>query len=166
MANHVPNIILSIVLIGISVVWTWLVIMTIPAGFGDGEIGARAFPLTCGLLLLFLAGVLLLGEQLKRKNPETYSNRDKSQAIKKSELDWKAALIVLVEITLYGFLLEKIGFVLSTPIIICIVMLINLRVRSFLKIFSMAIGLTIGCWMIFEKILGIYLANGIWVNIG
>ena len=60
MANHVPNIILSIVLIGISVVWTWLVIMTIPAGFGDGEIGARAFPLTCGLLLLFLAGVLFV----------------------------------------------------------------------------------------------------------
>mgnify|MGYP001366914491 CR=1 FL=1 len=166
MANHVPNIILSIVLIGISVVWTWLVIMTIPAGFGDGEIGARAFPLTCGILLLLLAGALFLVEQVKSKNREAYSKRDKSQTIKKSELDWKAALIVLVEITLYGFLLEKIGFVLSTPIIICIVMLINLRVKSFLKIFLMAIGLTIGCWLIFEKILGLYLANGIWVNIG
>ena len=49
---------------------------------------------------LFLAGVLLLGEHVRRKNPETYSNRDKSQAIKKSELDWKAALIVLVVISL------------------------------------------------------------------
>jgi len=56
--------------------------------------------------------------------------------------------------------------VLATPAIVLLVMLVNLRVRSVTKLLAMALGLTVGCWLIFEKVLGIYLANGIWMNIG
>jgi hypothetical protein len=72
----------------------------------------------------------------------------------------------LGEIALYGYLLEKIGFVLATPIVVLLVMIVSLRVRSIPKLLGMSLGLTVGCWLIFKKILGIYLANGIWLNLG
>jgi putative tricarboxylic transport membrane protein len=28
------------------------------------------------------------------------------------------------------------------------------------------LGVTVSCWLIFEKALGIYLANGSWINLG
>jgi hypothetical protein len=31
---------------------------------------------------------------------------------------------------------------------------------------GMSIGITLFCWLIFEKALGIYLANGSWINLG
>jgi hypothetical protein len=31
---------------------------------------------------------------------------------------------------------------------------------------GMSIGITLVCWLVFEKVLGIYLANGWLINIG
>ena len=60
MTNRAQDIVLGATLVVLAAIWTWLVIDTIPPGFGDGEIGARAFPLAFGLILLALAGLLLL----------------------------------------------------------------------------------------------------------
>jgi len=167
MINHVREIVLSCTLVLLAGVWTWLVIDTIPPGFGDGEIGARAFPLVFGIILATLSGLLLLRLLLvkgaRAAEDGVSGNSDKSAA---PPIRWFHALLVLAEIVLYGFLLEKIGFVLSTPIIVLLVMLVNLRVRSIRKLLGMAFGLTIGCWLVFEKLFGIYMANGIWINLG
>ena len=53
-----------------------------------------------------------------------------------------------------------------TGLILLLVLVVNLRVRSIPKLLVMTLGTTIGCWLIFEKVLGIYLANGIWLNLG
>ena len=59
MTNRVQDIALAIILMLISSIWTWLVINSIPPGFGEGEIGARAFPLTFGVMLFCLSTMLL-----------------------------------------------------------------------------------------------------------
>ena len=60
MTNRVQNIILGMTLLPFAACWTWLVVETIPPGFGDGEIGARAFPMAFGIILIVLATMLLL----------------------------------------------------------------------------------------------------------
>ena len=166
MTNRVHDTVLGATLLLVAGSWTWLVIDTIPPGFGDGEIGARAFPLAFGVILLVLTGLLLLrliASEFKGRIGDARSPAERSDA---SRLQWLSALMVLLEITLYGYLLEKIGFLLATPVLVLLVMLVSLRVRSLPKLVCMSLGLTVGCWLIFEKLLGIYLANGTWLNVG
>ncbi|MCY4301970.1 MAG: tripartite tricarboxylate transporter TctB family protein [Aestuariivita sp.] len=168
MANRMQDIVLGATLAVLAVIWTGLVIDTIPRGFGDGEIGARAFPLIFGIILLVLA-VLLLGRLILNSEPDVRTEYDVSADAELPQpggVKWMPAVLLLAEIALYGFLLEKIGFVLATPVIVLLIMLLNLRVRSIPKLASMSLGLTVSCWVIFEKLLGIYLANGTWINIG
>ena len=68
MTNRAQMLILGLLLLLLSVIWSWFVIETIPAGYGDGEIGARIFPLTFGLSLLALSLLLLVKEFLFFKN--------------------------------------------------------------------------------------------------
>ena len=62
MTNRVQDIALAIILMLVSSIWTWLVIISIPPGFGEGEIGARAFPLTFVVMLFCLSTMLLFGK--------------------------------------------------------------------------------------------------------
>lgn len=166
MTNRAQDIVLGAALVVLAAIWTWLVIDTIPPGFGDGEIGARAFPLTFGIMLLTLAAALLLRLLLSRGADPAADSVTDAEMPEVQRLCWLPALILLGEIVLYGFLLEKIGFILATPIVVLLVMLVNLRVLSLPKLLGMSLGLTVGCWLIFEKVLGIYLANGTWINLG
>lgn len=166
MTNRVQDIVLGTTLVVLGAIWTWLVIDTIPPGFGDGEIGARAFPLAFGILLLTLAVLLLLRIAMTSEADAQVDNPVDAELMKPDKVMWGPALLLLAEIGLYGFLLEKIGFVLATPVIVLLVMLVNLRVRSPSKFLGMSLGLTVGCWLVFEKVLGIYLANGTWMNVG
>ncbi|MBX2838196.1 MAG: tripartite tricarboxylate transporter TctB family protein [Gammaproteobacteria bacterium] len=166
MTSRAQDACLAVVLLLIGCAWTYWVIKTIPPGFGDGEIGPRAFPLVFGVVLIGLATLLLAWPVFTRSGDT--SDAEDSTALEPSHhsIHWVPALIVLVEIILYGFLLNKIGFLLATPVIVVLVMLVSLRVRSLPKLFITALGLTFGCWLIFEKIMGIYLAKGTWVNFG
>ena len=166
MTNRVQDIALAIILMLISSIWTWLVINSIPPGFGEGEIGARAFPLTFGVMLFCLSTMLLFRKIKFKKKANSFEEPSKAGYLEENTVHWMPAFLVLCEVVLYGFLLEKIGFVLATPIIIFLVMFLNLRIRSYKKILIMSLGLTFTCWLIFEKVMGLYLANGVWINIG
>ena len=166
MTNRFQDIALGVALLALAAIWTWLVIDTIPPGFGDGEIGARAFPLTFGVILIVLAAILLLRLALSPASDRDDSGTTDAEMTEPGDLRWIPAALILAEIALYGLLLEKIGFVLATPVIVILVMLVNLQIRSLPRILAMSFGLTVGCWVIFEKVLGIYLANGTWMNIG
>lgn len=163
MTNQQQNTILGLVLLAVASVWTWLVIDTIPPGFGDGDIGPRAFPLIFGLSLGALSILLLIQAYLRARGVEKPEGQGAESG---SSIHWIPAFTLLVEISLYGVLLEKTGFVIATMVIIVLVMWLNLKVRSALKIGLMSVGTTLTCWIIFEKILGIYLANGTWINLG
>lgn len=166
MTRRVQDTLLGATLLVIAGSWTWLVVETIPPGVGDGEIGPRAFPLAFGVALLVLAALLLAWPLLTRSKDRFASEVPDAALPEPTPLYWLPALTVLIEILLYGFLLEKIGFLLATPVIVLIVMTVSLRVRSLRKLVGTALGLTVGCWLIFEKIMGIYLANGTWLNLG
>ncbi len=166
MTSHVQNLLLGVVLLLLSGAWTWLVIDTIPAGFGDGDIGARAFPMAFGLMLAGLASVLIVKTTLASQPRTGAEPAALSEGRRHGQAAWFVALKVLTVIVIYGFLLERVGFVLATPVAVFLVMIAGLRGQSALKIAGMSLGLTAGCWLIFEKLIGIYLANGTWINIG
>lgn len=163
MTNRMQDTILSTLLLVLAGVWIWLVSTTIPGGFGRGDIGPRAFPLTFGIVLGVLSGGLLLRSILMRPAANSAAVDDDRP---NQKIHWIPALLVLIQISLYGYLMQKVGFVIATPIMTLMIMLINLRVRSIKKLLGMSLGLTVGAWVVFEKLLGIYLANGTWINLG
>lgn len=166
MTNRVPDTWLAVSLLLLGGAWTWLVIDTIPPGMGDGDIGPRAFPLAFGLMLIGLSALLLLrslGRAAREHAGEPPADPTEPLAERPRIL---VAIGVLVQISAYGYLLTKLGFVLATPLIVLAIMVLTLRVRSIWKLAGMSLGLTLGCWVIFEKVLGIYLANGSWLNLG
>jgi len=165
MTNRKHGIVLGLILLLLAVVWTWLVVETIPSGLGEGDIGPRAFPLFFGILLAALS-LLLLAQNLRAGRGQAHKIAPYEIDEEPDRVHWSAAALLLVEIALYGFLLEKIGFVIATPVVVLLVMLVNLRVRSVKSLLGMPLGITLGCWVIFEKVLGIYLANGTWINLG
>ncbi|CAN0602792.1 unnamed protein product, partial [Ectocarpus sp. 12 AP-2014] len=134
MANRRQDIVLGATLVALALIWTWLVVDTIPPGFGDGEIGARAFPMAFGIILLALAALLLVRVSLRSESKAKSDDPTDIELIEPDEIRWIPAILLLAQIALYGFLLEKIGFVLATPIIVLLVMLVNLRVRSLSKL--------------------------------
>lgn len=163
MTKQMQDTILSTLLLVLAGVWIWLVATSIPGGFGRGDIGPRVFPLSFGIALAVLSGGLLLRSILMRADAQ---NAEPEDGELQQTIQWIPALLVLIQISLYGFLMQTCGFVIATPIIIVMIMLINLRERSIKKILSMALGITVGAWVVFEKLLGIYLANGTWINVG
>lgn len=163
MTDHKRNFVIGFLLLILSVVWTWLVIDTIPAGFGSGDIGPRAFPLIFGICLGVLSVLLLLKTILNRQKSEAETILN---AEYKAVIHWLPAALLLVEISAYGYLLKTVGFVIATPIVVLFVMAVNLRIRSPKMLLGMSIGTTLVCWLIFEKAIGIYLANGSWINLG
>lgn len=166
MTDRKKDIVLSIAVLLLAATWTWLVLSTIPPGFGDGDIGPRAFPLAFGLILLALAAILFLKSWTSsRAVSDLAAPPDETGSPITQTIHWLAALLLLGEIVLYGVLLEKLGFLLATPVVIVLVMALNLRIRSFRHLLGMSLGLTLACWLIFEKLLGIYLASGTWINL-
>jgi putative tricarboxylic transport membrane protein len=164
MTNRMQDTVLAIILLIMAAAWIWLVSTTIRSGFGQGDIGPRAFPLTFGIALAVLTGLLLLRAYLSRD--EQNAPAADAGAGQPGQIRWVPALLVLGEISLYGFLLQKTGFLIATPVIVFLIILVNLRVRSLKTLLGMPLGLTLGAWLIFEKLLGIYLANGSWINLG
>ena len=161
MTDHKRNYVIGFLLLILSVVWTWLVIDTIPSGFGEGDIGPRAFPLIFGICLGSLSLLLLLKSFLSGSK-----NKNDPSAEFQAHIHWVPAVLILIETSAYGYLLKTVGFVIATPIVVLFVMAVQLRIRSVKMLLGMSVGITLICWLIFEKALGIYLANGSWINLG
>lgn len=166
MSDHKKEAFLAFVLLVTATAWTVMVVMTIPPGMGNGDIGPRAFPLGFGVILLALAAVLVLKAWAGLPGADDELVVKGRKISRTLPIHLGPAIVLLVEVMLYGFLLEKVGFLIATPIVMLLVMSINFRVRSPRRLFGMAIGFTFGCWLVFGKLLGIYLAAGQWINLG
>ena len=167
MTNSAKDIIFSMSLLVLAVIWTWLVVDTIRPGFGHGDIGPRAFPMVLGIILGALSVLLLIRTVLLRRDEIGLAGAGDVNALdEEATARWGSMMLVAIEISAYAFLLQKLGFLLASPILILFVLVIHLRLRSWKSILGMTLGMTLGCWLFFEKLLGIYLANGSWFNIG
>lgn len=145
--------------------WVGIAYATIPAG--DGEVGPRAFPVLLGLALAGMALVVFFGSfrtapaALEGDVP-TEESLQRSSPVDRNEI---VTVVYVVVLTIgYGFLLEKLGFLVATPILIAVALWGMLGVRKSTQVAVFALGMTVGCWLVFGKILGAYLPPGAWTG--
>jgi putative tricarboxylic transport membrane protein len=144
--------VLGLILVVTAVVWLWLAFTYIPGARTEGETGPRAFPVLRGVAL---AG---LGVALSLLAPA--SGAEPAAPMTRRETTIAAGTIgVLV---LYAFLLERVGFLIATPVAIALAMWGLVRARSATLIAGLAIGFTASCWVIFAALLGTPLPRGSW----
>lgn len=165
MTDRQKDMIFGCLMLGFGLIWTWLVWSTIPPAFDSTSVGPRAFPLGFGFILIGLSIVLLVHSAARDNDNSGLDVPAEADTPLIRRIRWGAMALVLIETCAYGFLLEKIGFLLATPLVVLAVMVVNLRIRSLRLLAGMSIGLTLGCWLIFQKLMGIYLASGSWINL-
>lgn len=145
-----------------AIAWSITVYLTVPAS-ADG-IGPRDFPLILGIALVILS-VLLLLRTLRPGGATPLPGTDKKGGAPEFAGGGKFAIGLFLLIILYGFLIERTGFLLATPIIVIGALAGLLRMRDPLVILAISFGITAGCWLIFYKLLGIYMPPGSWISI-
>ncbi len=154
MSESLRNRISGAVLLAVALVWLVLVYRTIAPSQGT-EAGPRAFPLFFGYVLAVLSLLLLL----QSFRPAAELTQDSTvPAMLPGELT--AVVMTIGSLVVYGMLLEPFGFIPSTAFVVAAMMVFVLRVRSLLTVAGMAIGLSLGCYLVFGKLLGVYLPPG------
>ena len=136
--------------------WLWLVYANIPGARFEGEPGPRAFPVLLGAVLAGLGVITTL---------QAVAGRGSAVATTPSATRREAGLAAgtFGLMVLYAFLLDKIGFVVATPVVIALAMYFLARVRTWILLGSLAVGFTLGAWVIFDVLLGTPLPSGVWV---
>jgi hypothetical protein len=61
--------------------------------------------------------------------------------------------------------MEPLGFIVSTILIVAAIMVVILRMRAPVMIAAMSVGISLGCYLVFGKLLGTYLPPGTWITI-
>jgi len=138
--------------------WLWLAYTYIPSARSEGEPGPRAFPVLLGAVLVGLGAMMTVSAfapgKRKKAADDTRSSTHREIAIVASTF----ALLML-----YAFLLDKVGFVISTPVIVLLAMRGILRIKRWVLIVSLAAGITFTCWLFFAVLLEAPLPHGSWL---
>jgi putative tricarboxylic transport membrane protein len=130
-------------------VWLWLAATYIPEVLTEGAPGPRAFPLILGIILAVLGIALAL-------QPSDVGRVPPNRTI-------AIALGTVALLIAYAFLLDKAGFIVSTPVMMVAATAGILGMRRWILIGSLAVGFTVGCWMVFVSVLGVPLPGGTWM---
>lgn len=142
----------------LALVWLWLSYTYIPGARGEGEPGPRAFPIVLGVTLLGL-GILLsiaVWSGNLRKRP---SITVKSVTGHETRIVAGTFLLLI----LYAFVMEKLGFLIATPLTVLLVMTTLLGMREWRFMVLFATGITAACWLFFVKLLETPLPHGLWL---
>jgi putative tricarboxylic transport membrane protein len=146
------------VLLAAALLWIGLVLWMIPTGTPDAA-GARQFPLWFGIAFVVLSALLVMQSFLRRAAMPAHDGEDgRPQEV-------FSVVATIAAIAGYGFFMEKLGFLPATTLAVAAMLIVVLRVRSVAMIVSMSIGLAIGCYVLFGKLLGTYLPPGTWITL-
>lgn len=139
----------------LALIWLWLAYTYIPGARGEGEPGPRAFPIVLGATLLGL-GLIISCSAWLRKSPAVTV-----KAVSGRETGIVAGTFLLL--ILYAFVMEKLGFLIATPLATLIAMrgLLGMSEWRFMLLF--AAGITATCWLFFVKLLETPLPHGLWL---
>lgn len=144
-----------------SILWVGVVWSTVPV---DEGVGPRAFPLWLGVALAVLSGLLLV----KGLRGTYYTSDDYEYATETTVSRGFRLLMVATVcgiIAVYGFLMQKIGFVPATVITVAGTLIFVLGERRPLFVIGMALGIAFGAWVAFGQILGAYMPPGTWITL-
>jgi putative tricarboxylic transport membrane protein len=153
---------LGIVLMATAGIWSWLVLTTISPNGMPGAPGPRAFPLLLGGLLGLL-GLALATASLTRTTPEG------QEALPVDRLRRDELVVVgggFAIFLLYAFLMDKIGFLLATPVVVILALRLLIGIRKWPRILLVSIGLTLGCYVVFGTLMQANLPHGAWFSLG
>jgi hypothetical protein len=147
------------VLLATALVWTGLVYSTIPVGQGV-PVGPRAFPLIFGIALALLSLAMLA---------QTLAVRDRAHSKpKRHAYTWRQeawCLLATIGLTAcYASVLPKLGFLPATTAFIALVLMLLLRITKPLLLLGMSVGISVGSYVLFAKLLGTYLPPGTWIT--
>ncbi|MDH3287882.1 MAG: tripartite tricarboxylate transporter TctB family protein [Betaproteobacteria bacterium] len=141
----------------LAVIWLWLTYTYIPGARSETEPGPQAFPVLLGATLLGLGVLITASAFLAARHAGA---EDVLPAVMRREVFIVGGIFALL--VLYAFLLEKAGFVLSTPIVIVLAMRVLLRRQSWRLTLFLAAGTTLCCWLLFAVLLEAPLPQGSW----
>jgi putative tricarboxylic transport membrane protein len=143
----------------LSIGWLWLAYFYIPASSAPEEPGPRAFPVVLGCVLLLLGlAITMSGFARRREIESTEAAADTNAKPLKDEL--RIVLGTFGLLMLYAFLMEKTGFLVSTPIVLALTLAGLLRIRRWTFIALMSGGTTLVCWLVFVVVLRVPLPRG------
>lgn len=141
-----------------AVVWLWLAYQYIPGARSDAEPGPRAFPVLLGAALFGLGLMVTVSALLASRRPG--HSDDRVAAVTRHEAFIVGGTFALL--LLYAYLLERAGFLASTPIVVALAMRALLRRQSWTLTLLLAAGITFFCWLIFVVLLEAPLPRGTW----
>jgi len=144
-----------------AVAWCVLVRSRIAAAGMEGAPGPRAFPMLLGESLFLLGGIMFVLSLIR--SVAASIDDVPVEPLRRDEAALAGGGIVLL--LLYAFLMDKIGFLLSTPIIVVLALRVLLGIRGWFKIAAVAVSLTIGCDLVFGVVLQANLPQGDWISI-
>ena len=141
----------------LALIWLALAYTYIPGARGEGEPGPRAFPIVLGGALAGLGMLITISAYKRKREPGT----DTTKPATRREVNIVAGTFGLL--MLYAFLLDKTGFLISTPIAIVLIMGGILRMRNWRFILLMAGSITLACWLFFAVLLEAPMPHGSWL---
>ncbi len=142
----------------LALIWLWLAYTYIPGARGEGEPGPRAFPIVLGATLLGMGLVISFAAWMRspRKPPAV-----PVKAVSTRETKIVAGTFLLL--ILYAFVMDKLGFLIATPLAILLTMRLLLGMREWRFMLLFAAGVTATCWLFFVKLLESPLPRGLWL---
>jgi hypothetical protein len=150
---------LGLVLVLLALAWCAIVVTTIPPGW-EGEPGPRGFPLLLGIALgalgLYLSTSAFLGRA------EVGADQDRIEPVSRSEVR-VVGLTILVWVA-YAFLLDKLGFLVATPLMVALALWLIVGQRSWARLLLLAAGITIGSYLVFGVLIAAHLPRGSWLQ--
>jgi putative tricarboxylic transport membrane protein len=141
----------------LALVWLVLVYLYIPGSRGEGEPGPRGFPVVLGAVLVGL-GLVITASAVTTGN-KVASGTEKPATRRETTIVASTFGLLL----LYAFLMEKTGFLISTPVVVMLTMYSILRMRNWSFMLLMAAGITLVCWLFFAVLLGAPMPHGSWL---
>ncbi len=142
----------------LALVWLWLSYTYIPGARGEGEPGPRAFPIVLGVTLLGIGLIISIAAW-------TRSSRRPAAVVVKAVSSRETRMVAgtFLLLILYAFTMEKLGFLIATPVSIVLAMVVLLGMREWRFTLLFAAGTTAVCWLFFVKLLESPLPRGLWL---
>lgn len=143
--------------------WCWGVLATIPDMGGGARVGPRGFPLALGVLLVALSALLVASSFRKPERPERVEELKAAGPSLGVEL-WATASTIGFLVG-YTALLWATGFIVATIIMVAAMLVLVLGKRNWAFVGAMSVGTALVVFVTFNKILGVYLPHGAWVDL-